>query len=256
MSSSIKDTADEKITWFDQNEGDFFWEFTAVQGIQFGFNAHTSTGMTSGYQYGYGLEFPAMVSTGNALIYAPQGLGHELQLRMSKSLSHFYDPASGIMIVSCEDKIWYQDFSIWIDGFEFEVMVDDYFLSMADMLGEEATEQDQDVCILGIVDDQESTYWTLGDSFLKGYYGIFDNDDHSAARMGFAPHSTSDKKFIEQNRLPVESLENILWELTWIAQIFGPTSGLGILGWVFGNLWVWFFGIYEMDNVSIEVTIE
>jgi len=33
MSSSIKDTADEKITWFDQNEGDFFWEFTAVQGI-------------------------------------------------------------------------------------------------------------------------------------------------------------------------------------------------------------------------------
>ena len=74
--------------------------------------------------------------------------------------------------------------------------------------------------------------------------------------MGFAPHSTSDKKFIEQTRLPVESLENILWELTWIAQIFPPTSGLGFLGWIFGNLWVWFFGIYEMDNVSIEVTIE
>ena len=59
---------------------------------------------------------------------------------MAKSLSHYYDPSSGIMIVSCADKTWYQDFSIWIDDFEFEVMVDDYFLSMADMLGEEATE--------------------------------------------------------------------------------------------------------------------
>lgn len=76
--SSIKDENEDSIAWFDQREGDAFWEFGAVQGVQFGFNAHTATGMTAGYQYGYDLEFPAIVSTGSALIYAPQGLGHEL----------------------------------------------------------------------------------------------------------------------------------------------------------------------------------
>ena len=42
--------------------------------------------MTAGYQYGYSLEAPAIVSTGNALIYAPWGLGMELMLRMAKGL--------------------------------------------------------------------------------------------------------------------------------------------------------------------------
>ena len=51
--------------------------------------------------------------------------------------------------------------------------------------------------MLAIVDDKNATYWTLGDTFLKGYYAIFDNDDHSAARMGFAPHANSEKKFVE-----------------------------------------------------------
>jgi len=75
---SIKDSDEEHIAWFDQVKGDFYWEFKAVQGIQFGYNSYTSTGMTAGYQYGYSLEYPALVSTGNPLIYAPNGLGHEL----------------------------------------------------------------------------------------------------------------------------------------------------------------------------------
>lgn len=126
---------------------------------------------------------------------------------------------------------------------------------MEEMLGEEATFEHQNVCMLAIVDDKNATYWTLGDTFLKGYYAIFDNDDHSAAKMGFAPHANSEKKFVEQTRLPVESLGNILWELTWIAQLFPPSSGLSFISWVLGSLWVMFFGIYEMADVSISVTI-
>lgn len=152
--------------------------------------------MTSGYQYGYDMELPAIVSTGNALIYAPGSLGHELQLRMSVGLQHFYDGGSGIMIVSCSEKSWYQDFSIWIDDYEFEVLVDDYFLSMNEMLGDQASNDYDDICILGIIDDMNATYWTLGDTFLRGYYGIFDNNDHDNAKMGFAPHATSDKAFV------------------------------------------------------------
>ena len=101
------------------------------------------------------------------------------------------------MIVTCSEKTWYQDFSIWIDDYQFDVLVDDYFLSMNKMLGDASSREYDDVCMLGIVDDYNSTYWTLGDSFLRGYYSIFDNDDHSNAKMGFAPHSSSDKPFVE-----------------------------------------------------------
>lgn len=229
QASSIKNSNVADVAWFEQKKGTFFWEFKAVQAIQFGFGRYTSTGMTSGYQYGYDLEAPAIVSTGNALIYAPMGLGIELQLRMAMGLQHFYDPSSGIMIVSCNEKTWYQDFSIWIDDYEFEVLVDDYFLNMNEMLGDEATSETEDVCILGIIDDYNSTYWTLGDTFLRGYYTILDNDDHANATMGFAPHATSDKAFVEMSRLPVESLSNILWELTWLAMIFPPSSSFGFI---------------------------
>jgi hypothetical protein len=180
----------------------------------------------------------------------------ELMLRMSKGLEHYFDSASGIMIVSCSEKTWYQDFSIWIDDYEFEVLVEDYFLSMNDLLGDSATAADDDICIIGIIDDYNATYWTLGDSFLRGYYTILDNNDHANAKMGFAPHAASDKAFVSTSRLPVESMNNILWELTWIAQLFLPSSGAAIISWLVGTVWVFFFGIYESDNWEVTVTIE
>jgi hypothetical protein len=77
------------------------------------------------------------------------------------------------------------------------VLVDDYFLSMNEMLGENSSREYEDVCMIGIIDDYESSYWTLGDTFLRGYYAIFNNDDHADAKMGFAPHAASDKDFVE-----------------------------------------------------------
>lgn len=43
-SSSIMDANDEGIAWFEQMEGDFYWEFGAVQAIQFGFGKYTALG--------------------------------------------------------------------------------------------------------------------------------------------------------------------------------------------------------------------
>lgn len=256
QNSSMKNGTDAGIAWFDQFKDGFFWEFKAVQGVQFGFGKYTATGLTAGYQYGYNLEAPAIVSTGNALIRAPYGLGYELQLRMSIGLEHYYDPESGVMLVNCNEKTWYQDFSLWIDDYEFEVLVDDYFLSLNDMLGKDASKEYEDVCMLGIVDDAKSSYWVLGDVFLRGYYTILDNDDHAAAKMGIKPHSGSEKYNVEKTRLPVESLENLLWELTWLAQIFPPSSPLSIISWLFGSVWVWLFGIYEWEGTfEVSVTI-
>jgi hypothetical protein len=212
--------------------------------------------MTAGYQYGYNLEAPAIVSTGEAVIFAPFGLGYEIQLRMSKAFEHYYDDYSGVMFVSCADKSWYQDISIWIDDYEFEILVDDYFLNLNEMLAQEPnTDGGDDVCVLGIVDDWESEYWVLGDVFLRGYYSTFDNNDHANARMGFVPHATSDKKFVEKSRLPVESIENILWELSWISLLIPPNSDFSVISWIIGTIWVWLFGIYEWGWFTIEVNV-
>jgi hypothetical protein len=49
QAASIKNINTGAIAWFDQEKGSFFWEFKAVQAIQFGFGKYTSTGMTAGY---------------------------------------------------------------------------------------------------------------------------------------------------------------------------------------------------------------
>ena len=60
-------------------------------------------------------------------------------------------------------------------------------------------------------------YWLLGDVFLRGYYSIYDNTNHNAARIGFAPHATSTKpKVVENSPIPEIGVEDITWELTWI----------------------------------------
>jgi hypothetical protein len=69
--SSIKDSSTAEVVWFDQPQNAPYWQFKAVQGIQIGFRKYTTTGFTAGYQYGYELEFPAIVATGDALITAP-----------------------------------------------------------------------------------------------------------------------------------------------------------------------------------------
>jgi hypothetical protein len=47
--ASIKDSSTSEIAWFDQTQGSFYWEFKAVQAIQFGFGKWTSTGLTAAY---------------------------------------------------------------------------------------------------------------------------------------------------------------------------------------------------------------
>ena len=44
------------------------------------------------------------------------------------------------------------------------------------------------VCFVCI--DDAGSLWILGDSFLRGFYSVY---DHKEKRFGFAPHSTSDK---------------------------------------------------------------
>jgi len=98
--------------------------------------------------------------------------------------------------VSCSQKQQYDNLYFWIDGYKFEVELDDYFLSINDMLGEDAENQFNDVCILGIVDDADTDFWLFGEAFMRGYYTIHDNEDHTKPRLGFAPGKYSTKEVV------------------------------------------------------------
>ena len=59
---------------------------------------------------------------------------------------------------------------------------------------DEFEEELGEMCFLAFIDTWEQEYWTLGTAFTKGYYSVFDNDDHANAKMGFIPTATSEKK--------------------------------------------------------------
>lgn len=63
-----------------------------------------------------------------------------------------------------------------------------------------------------------SEFWLLGDAFLMGYYSIHDNEDHDNARVGFAPHKTSNKPdIVDFDASSIKSFySDLLWEKTWI----------------------------------------
>lgn len=129
---------------------------------------------------------------------------------------HYFDYYSGMMIVSCSEKPLYEDVYLWFDDYKFQISVDDYFLSMNSLLAEaDQSSEYADTCILSIIDDT-SSFWLVGDSFLKGYYTIHDNDDHANARMGFAPHATSTKSKVVKAAKPTTDVTDVLWETTWI----------------------------------------
>ena len=130
-----------------------------------------------------------------------------------------------------------------MDGAQFKVLADDYFMEM------EITEDGETstTCFLGIVSMLNLEYWLIGDVFLRGYYSIFDNSDHDAPRMGFAPHATSTKPKVKENAtIPSIGIEDVTWELTWIFDFWYYFGALSFTQWYFrwhAKIWVWWFGL-------------
>jgi hypothetical protein len=48
-------------------------------------------------------------------------------MRLVQGLNYYYDRSSGFMIVACEEKKYYRDVYMTIDGWQFQIRVDDYF---------------------------------------------------------------------------------------------------------------------------------
>ena len=89
--------------------------------------------------------------------------------------------------------------------------------------------------------DEKVDYWLMGTNFMQGYYTIFDNDDHSNARLGFAPHTDSSKVKIDDVRMPTTDVMDILWETTWVGLLADPSIGGGFLT-LYAKVHLFFWG--------------
>jgi len=58
-----------------------------------------------------------------------------------------------------------------------------------DYIIDSSAAKDRSVCTIGIVPNSED-YWLFGDSFLRGYYSVFNME---TGKLGLAPHVDSDK---------------------------------------------------------------
>ena len=94
-----------------------------------------------------------------------------------------------------------------VDGKWLQILVDDYIIDT------------NGTCILGF-SQNEDDYWLLGDIFLTGYYTIWDNIDHTAAKIGFAPHITSLKADITSGSTPYTSNYDLFYERSIIFDIY------------------------------------
>jgi hypothetical protein len=158
---------------------------------------------------------------------------------------YLFDSTSGLTLVNCSDKAYYQDFYLTIDGNQFKILADDYFMSMDTT--DDTTGVVTTTCFLGIVSMDALDFWLLGDVFLRGYYSIFDNSDHNAAKIGFAPHATSTKPKVAANSpIPSVGVEDITWELSWVFDMWQALGAHSFSQWYYrwnGKMWVWWFGI-------------
>ena len=109
--------------------------------------------------------------------------------------------------VSCSEASTYEDVYLMIGGYWIQISASDYILNFSG------------TCILAFV-PIDATYWLAGLPLLSGYYTVHDNIDPTKARMGFAPHVTSNKVNVATAFTPSNSVEKNRWELTFLFDIY------------------------------------
>ena len=73
-------------------------------------------------------------------------------------------------------------FEFLFGGYWFEILPEDYVVKFSTF---------SNLCSLCLSGSSSSDYFILGDAFLRGWYSIH---DHDKQRMGFIPHTDSNKK--------------------------------------------------------------
>lgn len=186
VTSNMKDGDIGNIAWLYMPSEHLFW-YSNVQAIKIGYgNRSPGTGFISSWKLN--AERAGIFDTGTSLIYMPLADSDDFFFRLLKGKTYLYD--NGFMYVDCSERDGYPDVQLLINNKWFVVKAYDYVQEL------------EGTCYLSFVEDMSTSYWLIGDAFLRGYYSIHDNEDHSQAKLGFIPHANSDKPHVSYGEVP------------------------------------------------------
>jgi len=200
VESNMKGGDASRIAWIAMPREHLFW-YSNVQAIKIGYGTRAPlTGFVSSWRLNE--DRAGIFDTGTSLIYIPLADGDDFFYRLLQGKTYLYD--SGFFYVDCSERDQYPDVQFLINDRWFIVTAHDYFQEISGS------------CYLAFVEDTSDSYWLFGDAFLRGYYSIHDNEDHANARLGFIPHASSSKPFIDNGVVPETTTTDLQWERTWI----------------------------------------
>lgn len=179
--SSMSNSAD---LYYVPMQDNFFWlQFN--YGIRFGSSVDTTYKFESpdgDANWGYTTIF----DTGTTLAYVPNELWDSFISTLIASAPNAYTESTsdGFVLTYCDITVW-PSVWLWYESAWLEMIPNDYLLDGTDL-----NVQDRSVCILGFVQNGDN-FWLLGDVFMRGFYSVHDMDNQ---KIGFVPHSNSDKQ--------------------------------------------------------------
>jgi len=152
-----------------------------------------------GYAHGYLCpnSSEGLVDTGSSLLYVPAPVWDsffatvlsDVRGKTNLTVNVFVNPG-GSMTGPCNPSV-YKSFFLYVDGNALEVRPEIFIIPYDTGV--------EDYCILAIAENKLGNYWLLGDTFIRNYYTIFDED---SSRIGFSPSVTSNATITQGAALP------------------------------------------------------
>jgi Eukaryotic aspartyl protease len=97
----------------------------------------------------------------------------------------------GTVFGPCDTSL-YPSVYLYIEGYTYEIKPENYVFDAQDPTN-------TNMCIIGFAQNSYTSYWLVGNTFLKNFYSVWDDEE---GRLAFAPHITSQSKVEKYYSLP------------------------------------------------------
>ncbi len=234
--SQVVDGDLDNVAWFSQDYNGFHWWYShTLEGVVYGDGEQKKlgNGLTAAYSYEENLRFPVMFNTATRFVYTPRGQGQEILHRLVHKRNSQWVDSVGVYAIDCEERSDYEDIKFSVNEQWISLKASDYIHEF------------DGVCFLGIIPTSRDA-WVFGTSVFEGYYTIFDQSDVENARIGIAPHASSEKDLVSFAELPKKKVGSVVWELTSIYQSYGWLGGIPLIGHILkfiGGIYYSIFGV-------------